>query len=215
MTRKEKSLILAMALGDGCVKINTKNGKPSSGVFHINHSTKQRAYIEWKHNKFQEILGKNIKLTDRYVKGGNGKYYDIITFAVVDSYFKILRRFLYKGGEKRIGVNSLKRLDELGLAILYLDDGSLLHRKTKSGKMSGIAVRLHISMYEHEINPIIKFFKDNWDIEFGAYREHAIKKVYLLYANTENAIKFLNIVKKPILEEIKCMRYKIDTPYLI
>ena len=93
-------------------------------------------YIEWKHKKFEEILGKKIKLTSRVVTGGNKKEYDIVTFAVTDPYFKILRRFLYKNGEKRVTDKALNRLDKLGLAILYLDYGSLLHRKTVNGTLS-------------------------------------------------------------------------------
>lgn len=215
MTKKEKSLLLALTLGDGCVKQSNPN--KDSWVFHINHSIKQRMYIEWKKQKFEEILKKSIKLTQRYVKAGNNKEYDILTFSVVDKYFKVLRKFLYVNGEKRVTAKALNRLDELGLAILYLDDGSLLHRKTSNGTLSGIAVRLHLSLYEHEINPVIEYFKTRWGVEFRAYQEHCKSdtKMYLLYANTENAIKFLKIVEKPINEEIKCMKYKIDTKYLI
>lgn len=213
MTKEDKNLLLALTLGDGCVKKVNKD--KNSWAFHINHSVKQRQYIEWKHQEFERILKKHIKLTHRVVKTDNNKNYDILTFSVVHPYFKVLRKYLYVNNEKRITAKCINKLDALGLTILYLDDGSLLHRKTKSGKLSGIAVRLHLSLYEHEIKPVIEAFSLKFGINFTAYKEKSKKNVYLLYANTENAVKFLNIVKPVIENRIKCMRYKIDTKYIM
>ena len=204
-----------MSIGDGCLKINKKNGKNSSYVFHINHSTKQREYIEWKHKKFEEILEKKIKLTER-PSPYKGKMYRIVTFAVVHKYFKTLRRFLYKGGKKEISPKVIRRLNTLGLAILYLDDGSLNIQKSKDKKrINGIHVRLHLSIPKHQVNPILRVFKEKFDIEFKAYRENSHQELYLLYATkTSESLKFLDLVRDHVKNDIGCMQYKLGEIYL-
>lgn len=201
MTKEEKDLLLAFTLGDGYVRLNGRNKK--SGLLQIVHSTKQRMYIEWKAKKLESIFKKPIKIHN-YNSKFNGKSYDSLFIFKSHKYFRVLRNYLYKNGEKRITPTAIKRLSPLGLAILYLDDGSLLRRT------HGIAIRLHLSLYKHEINPILDVFKQKWGIEFKAYRENSKKELYLLYANTVNSFKFLDIVKDIVLTEIGCMRYKVD-----
>lgn len=200
MTKKEKGLLTALALGDGCVKkLKDKN----SWLLHINHSVKQRSYIEWKKSLLDKIFNREHSI--KYYEAKNGsKIYGVLSIFSFHKYFKNLKSFLEVNGEKRISVKALKRLDELGLAILYCDDGNLLKRNY------GIAVRLHLSLYKHEVDPIIKFFKDRWGVEFKAYKENSKKELYLLYASTREALKFLEIVKPSIENEIKSMFYKID-----
>ena len=199
MTKREKSLLTALSLGDGCLKLNGK----TSGMLHINHSVKQRMYIEYKKRLLDSIFNRDHKIR-QYVSKLNGKEYDYLSIHCCNKYFKYLKKYLSIGGEKRISVKALSRLDSLGLAILYCDDGNLLKRNY------GLAVRLHLSLYKHEFAPIINFFKEKWGIEFVAYKEHSIKELYLLYASTREALKFLDIVKPHILNDIKALIYKVD-----
>ena len=200
MTKKEKGWLTALALGDGCLK---QNGKSNSYMIHINHSVKQRCYIEWKKKLLDKIFKREHRIGYYEAKNGE-KIYGVLSIHSTHKYFKFLKSFLSVNGEKRISVKALKRLDDLGLAILYCDDGNLLKRN------HGLAVRLHLSLYKHEVDPIINFFKEKWGVEFTAYRENSKKELYLLYASTREALKFLDIVKTPIKEEIKAMLYKID-----
>ena len=120
-----RNLLIAAALGDGCIS--------KQGQLLINHSWKQREYCIWKRNLLKKN-GIKVGVLQRH-EGSNGylKYTIQYRFCTAIHIFnKVLRRVLYnKNTRKKYPRKLLNRLSQQGLALWFMDDGSLLRRKYK------------------------------------------------------------------------------------
>lgn len=96
----------------------------------------------------------------------------------------------------------LNRLDAQGLAIWFMDDGCLNHRGN-----FGIYVRIATCLPKEQLQIIIDYFNEVWDIKFYAISEG--KGTFSLCCGTPNAIKFIDLVK-PYVSQIPEMIYKIS-----
>lgn len=197
MTETENSLIVALLLGDGYIS--------PEGRICINHSEKQREYIEYKANLLHRIVGgKPIRIhkTKSTVKG---KTYN--TYSIRKCNKKLLlpfRELLYPNGRKEISRKVLESLTLEGIAIWYMDDGSLSAERV-NGKIH--AYKLGIATYlSYDENKVITdYFKEKWNIQFNIHKDGSH---YRLRMGTKEARKFIKLVK-PYVSQIECMQYKV------
>ena len=151
ITKKSRNLLIGMLLGDGTISNNY--------IFKIAHCAKQLDYLEWKIKQLGEagIRNNGIKSYIK-TKGFNIGVPVYYTQLNIIPFIKVLRKVMYK--EKKIIGNRklLNRLDAKGIAIWYMDDGSLSAEKDSNGKIHSykLGILLDIHKKAKELNiPII------------------------------------------------------------
>ena len=201
ITKESRNLLIGMLLGDGTISNNN--------VFKIAHSESQRDYLEWKVKQLKEagIRNNGIKSyikTRGYTTGVPVYYTQLNTIPFI----KVLRKVFYK--EKKILGNRklLNRLDAKGIAIWYMDDGHINIRKTKDGRPMGFYIKISTCEPKQEVQTIIDFFKEQWNINFYMFHEGKKEDSYSLCCGTKEGLKFIDIVK-PYVSQVPSMIHKI------
>lgn len=205
MNKETRGMLIGMVLGDGCLAVrNVPDGHLPEVRIQIKHSVRQVEYAEHKADLLHTMLGGK-RPTPQYFDNSG---YQGVRFSKSNSYFRILRSWMYNKGEKHITRRVLDMLTDHGLAIWWMDDGSL-YMKRRNGKIharEGI-----LSTYlPLETNQIIA----EWLLE--RYQIIAVpvshKEMYRLRINTTNLKRFVPILEPYI---IPSMRYKIDMGYTL
>jgi hypothetical protein len=195
-TKENISILMGIIFGDGCV------AKPShaslSGRLSITHCLKQKEYLEWKANLIRNIFQSNINVR-QIVNNG----YPAVVLEKGHKYFRVLHRYLYKNKVKTIPIKALNRLTPIGLAIWWMDDGSLYPKK-RNGKIHAWELVLSTYLSKEENETIVKYFQDKWDITWKITKH---KNLYRLRMSTKEGRRFLEIVR-PYVNQIECMKYK-------
>ena len=201
ITKESRNLLIGMLLGDGTISNNN--------VFKIAHSESQKEYLEWKVKQLKEagIRNNGIKSYTK-IKGyktGVPVYYTQLN---IIPFIKVLRKVFYK--EKKILGNRklLNRLDAKGIAIWYMDDGHINIRKTKDGRPMGFYIKISTCEPKQEVQTIIDFFKEQWDINFYMFHEGKKEDSYSICCRTQEGRKFIDIVK-PYVSQVPSMIHKI------
>lgn len=126
---------------------------------------------------------------------------------------KHLYKDIYIKGRKTLTKEILNRFTPLTLAIMYMDDGSLvLHKDPKRpGEYHSREIYLAVNSFTlHEVTMLQKYLKNNWDCDFRISKN---KGTYRLCCNGTNAIKFCTIVA-PYVKQVPSLSYKLDFKYL-
>lgn len=202
VNKESRNLLIAMLLGDGTISNNF--------VFKIAHCEEQKDYLAWKVKQLNNhgIRNSGIKsyIKTRGFNIGVPVYYTQLNIL---PFIKVLRRVFYK--EKKILGNRkmLNRLNALGLAIWYMDDGHINIRKSKDGKVHGFYIKISTCEPKEEVQTIIDYFKEVWDINFYMFHEGRKENSYSLCCGTKEGLKFIELVK-PYVDQVPSMRYKIQ-----
>ena len=201
ITKESRNLLIGMLLGDGTISNNN--------VFKIAHSESQKEYLEWKVKQLKEAGIRNNGIKS-YIKTkgyttGVPVYYTQLN---IIPFIKVLRKVFYK--EKKILGNRklLNRLDAKGIAIWYMDDGHINIRKTKDGRPMGFYIKISTCEPKQEVQTIIDFFKEQWNINFYMFHEGKKEDSYSLCCGTKEGLKFIDIVK-PYVSQVPSMIHKI------
>ena len=201
ITKESRNLLIGMLLGDGTISNNN--------VFKIAHSESQKEYLEWKVKQLKDagIRNNGIKsyIKIKGYKTGVPVYYTQLN---IIPFIKVLRKVFYK--DKKILGNRklLNRLDAKGIAIWYMDDGHINIRKTKDGRPMGFYIKISTCEPKQEVQTIIDFFKEQWDINFYMFHEGKKEDSYSLCCGTKEGLKFIDIVK-PYVSQVPSMIHKI------
>lgn len=199
--KESRNLLIALLLGDGTISNNF--------VFKIAHCEEQKDYLEWKVKQLKEagIRNNGIKFYIK-IRGFNSGVPVYYTQLNIVPFIKVLRRVFYKD-KKTIGNRKLlNRLDARGIAIWYMDDGHINIRKSK-GKVHGFYIKISICGPKEEVQVIIDYFKEVWDINFYMIHEGKKKDSYSLCCGTKEGLKFIDIVK-PYVQQVPSMIHKIQ-----
>ena len=196
-TKRAKSILLAMSIGDGSVR----KDRPE---LQIKHCLKQKDYCEQKAKLLRECLERNIN-THQKSYGG----YDCVLFSISHPYLKFVRAWLYKNKQKTLTPQILKRLTDEGIAIWYMDDGSLYIKK-RNGVPHGfeLVISTCCSTIE-EAQIICEFFYERYEVKMTIKK---MKGRFSIRCGTQNARKLISILEpycmsgmeykfKPILEK--------------
>lgn len=200
--KESRNLLIAMLLGDGTISNNF--------VFKIVHCEQQKDYLEWKIKQLNNAGIRNNGLKS-YIKTkgfniGVPVYYTQLNIV---PFIKVLRKVFYKD-KKIIGNRKLlNRLDAKGIAIWYMDDGSINIRKSKEGKIHGFYIKISTCEPKQEVQTIIDYFKEAWDIKFYMFHEGRKQDSYSLCCGTKEGLKFIDIVK-PYVLQVPSLTYKIQ-----
>ena len=198
--KKSRNLLIGLLLGDGTISNNN--------VFKIAHAESQKDYLEWKIKQLKEagIRNNGIKSYIKTVGYNTGVpvYYTQLNTV---PFIKVLRRVVYKNKKILGNRKLLNRLDAKGIAIWYMDDGHLNIRKNK-GRPCGFYIKISTCEPKQEVQTIIDFFKEQWNINFYMFHEGKKEDSYSLCCGTKEGLKFIDIVK-PYVSQVPSMIHKI------
>ena len=199
--KDSRNLMIGALLGDGSIS--------SNNVYKIAHCEAQKDYLEWKIKQFNNFGIRNTGIksyikTQGYNPGMPVYYMKLYT----TPFTKVLRRVMYKP-KKIIGNRKiLNRLNALGVAIWYMDDGHINIRKSKEGKIHGFYIKIATCLPKQQVQVIIDYFKEAWDIKFYMFHEGRKEDSFSLCCGTKEGLKFIDIVK-PYVLQVPSMIHKI------
>lgn len=192
--KSSRDLLLSVSIGDGYID--------KSGGVKILHSLAQKEYLEWKHRL---LKGAGYSVSEIKYKDNSG--YPAYSFRVNGSNFgKHLRKVLYSSGKKNYYSGKLlNRLNELHLAIWYMDDGGLSQKK-RNGVITANDLMLNTHTTKENNQVLIDYFSEVWGIKFTQVKN---KGSYRLRCGTKQARKFLDLVR-PYVSQLECMSHKLN-----
>lgn len=202
ITKESRNLLIALLLGDGTIC--------SNNVFKLAHAEQQKDYLEWKIKQLNDAGIRNNGLKT-YVKTcgyniGVNVYYTQLN---IIPFIKVLRRIFYKPKKVLGNRKLLNRLDTRGIAIWYMDDGHINIRKDKDGRPMGFYIKISTCLPKDELQVIIDYFKEVWDVSFYMFHEGKKEDSFSLCCGTKEGLKFINIIKKYVLQ-VPSMAHKIQ-----
>ena len=202
ITKESRNLLIALLLGDGTICNNN--------VFKLAHAEQQKDYLEWKIKQLNDAGIRNNGLKT-YIKtcGYNTGVNVYYTQLNIIPFIKVLRRIFYKPIKVLGNRKLLNRLDARGIAIWYMDDGHINIRKDKDGRPMGFYIKIATCLPKNELQIIIDYFKEVWNIQFYMFHEGKRENSYSLCCGTKEGIKFINIIK-PYVNQVPSMKHKIE-----
>lgn len=202
ITKESRNLLIALLLGDGTICNNN--------VFKLAHAEQQKDYLEWKIKQLNDAGIRNNGLKT-YVKtcGYNTGVNVYYTQLNIIPFIKVLRRIFYKPKKVLGNRKLLNRLDARGIAIWYMDDGHINIRKDKNGRPIGFYIKIATCLPKNELQIIIDYFKEVWDVNFYMFHEGKKEDSFSLCCGTKEGLKFINIIKKYVLQ-VPSMVHKIQ-----
>jgi len=150
----QEQIILGSGLGDGFISLNQKSNAKNP-YFIVQHGTKQKEYSYWKYKLCENIAIWTEQKNTRGFSNKDGYLYGFRTKSLPA--LLPIYQLLYTKKKKIITSQYLEKMNNLAIAIWYMDDGSV--DKT--------IMRLHTSGFsEKSIDLIILHFKNKYGILF-------------------------------------------------
>lgn len=210
MNKKERAILYGLAIGDGHISFRErfKDGKYryETSSIHLAHSLSQRDYLEWKRDLLVSILGGHcpkIQTRKHFLKKMQ-KEYTMYAFEKGNTYFRQMHRVLYSKNKKKVITEKvLSYLDDMSLAIWFMDDGSLIVNKNKQGETTSANFRICTQCSEEEAKLIVDWLQSKFDIPAKYFKA---KNAFDIGGATEATFKLAKIVSPYI---VKCMAYKV------
>ena len=182
------SILTGSLLGDGTLR---KALGKLNALFEVNHTIKQKAYVDWKYEQLRLFV-----LTAPKSRKGNGSRiaYRFTTQSLQP--FTELRKQFYLDNRKIIPAEL--QLDPLALAVWFMDDGC----KSRS------SYYLNTQQFSMEDQlRLLAMLKKQFDLDATLNKD---KIYYRIRINTESSKRFKEIIKPFV---IPSMRYKLgDDP---
>jgi hypothetical protein len=193
--------LVALVFGDGYIQ-NRKASKKA--YLDIAHHIKHSDYIDWKSNLITSLdIKNNIRIKN--TKKGPQKRVTTLSYSILES----IRKRLYKNNQRCFPKSFVRGLDELALAILWMDDGCLCRskKKRKGGETYiyeyGI-IATHAYDFNSQKNIICWLNKFSVD----AYISKS-KDKFRIQLNRDNLNKLITVIK-PFVLQIPSMLYKVN-----
>lgn len=174
LTERQKAIIVGSLLGDGTMRCKT------NALLEINHSIKQRDYVEWKFNELKDMVS-----TRPHKRFGNaGRIAYRFTTRSLPELTEIYRKF-YVSGKKVIPDNLI--IHPLSLAVWFMDDGCKSYR----------AIYLNTQKFSvTEQNELTLLLKQQFSIKATLNKD---KQYYRLRIAVSSVGKFIERIKPYLL----------------
>jgi hypothetical protein len=169
----------------------------------IVHSIKQKEYLEYK----RDILQNLFKEWEIPIHLFNNSGYPGVRLETRNHpRLRTIYKWFYRDGKKMVSKRVLEYLTPIGIAIWYMDDGSLSFKR-REGKIHGREVHLNTYCSLEEAKVIQGYFRDVWDISWTIVPN---KGLFRLRMGAKEAQRFFKLIEPHV---IPVMRYKIDLKY--
>ena len=192
LSKRQKEILIGLILGDGHLE---KLYTPILGRLKVEHSYKQKDYVDWLYKEFRNWVRSKPKIRSLKAWGKLRKNYRFSTYG-----HKILGEFrerFYEGKKKIVPNDIEKDITSLGLAVWYMDDGSI-----KSKKHKGVFLNTQ-GFRENSVMKLQKMLGNKFGIKSTTRKEKNGKQIYL---GGKSGEKFIALAKPYI---ISSMKYKI------
>jgi len=196
-----EQVLIGSLLGDGGVYLPKRY---QNAFYAENKKITHLSYLEWKMDALSSFDG-GIKIVTRFKEGhqtkldwwlGNDSYQVAVLRTNVHPILTKLRGLWYPNGKKIVPEKEIQKLNELGLAVFYMDDGCY----EVLGRYCMLSTK-GFSLGEQKI--IAAVFKENFGLKS---RIRTDGKGYWLDLSVADTDKFLKIVEPHIHP---CMIYKL------
>jgi hypothetical protein len=188
LTQIQKEVLIGTLLGDGCLLVNVygKNYR-----LYIEHSVKQKNYLEWKYEIFREWCLSQPK----YRKVNDSWRFRTISHPI----FRWWRDIFYRGNRKIVPRNIEKLLDRpRSLAVWFMDDGAL------GPKKKGLTLNTQ-NFTKKEDEKLMKCLEKNFHLKVSLHKD---KKSWRIYVLPKSVPEFRKRVEKLIFPEFM---YKLSS----
>ncbi len=181
LTEEQKDILIGVILGDGAMR------KKTHALLEINHSYRQKEYVDWLYQKFKNFISTQPKLRKT---NGNRIAYRFTTKSLPQftQYYEIFFK------ERRKSIPTSFNLKPLTLAIWYMDDGSRCD--------SDIYINTQQFLKEEQENLIDLLYK-YFSIKTTLNKD---KQYWRIRIRKESIYSFMNIISPYI---IPTMKYKL------
>jgi len=180
LSEVQHAILVGTLLGDGSMRCKT------NALLEINHSYRQRSYVEWKYGHLAELVA-----TPPRKRRGNG---DRVAFRFVTRSLPVLTpyyRLFYKGGRKRVPE---VELSPLTLAVWFMDDGC----------RSRNAVYLNTQQFDiAEQRRLLAMLERQWGIGGALNRDNCYRRIRIGVDGTK---RLTQLIEPYLLPEL---RYKL------
>lgn len=195
-----KQAILSGFIGDGSPYPSRLNNECLNHGISFAYGEKQREHAKFK----AKILGGRYR-EQTHVDGFIKDSIRCVAHSRLNMYVNNLYKMIYKNNVKHISMDWLNELDNLGIAMWYMDDGSLVHRVGED------TCSLHTQGYNlHENEIFVKFLKSR-GYNFHIRHSYSKNKPYLfLGLMQDSSEKFFSDIARYV---IPSMQYKLPEKY--
>ena len=192
LNKKQRSILVGMLLGDG--HLETQN-QGKTYRLKVEHSTKQREYVDWLYEQFKDFV-RGVPYTKlRYLAGKTFTSYGFTTYSL--GLFRFYAQQFYEGQRKVMPKLIKKLLNPLALAVWFMDDGSFksVHHRTYI---------IHALGYKEEDLELVKnVLQENFGIDAKLHRQY---NRWRLYIASSSAKRFQQLVDPYVMPS---MKYKL------
>jgi len=195
LSSEQREILVGLLLGDG--HLETQNGGRSYRL-KVEHSLKQRDYLEWLFMKFRN-LSEQSELTLKKRKDGR-KSLEFRTSSLGTFRF-YAHQFYDENGKKRVPKQIYKWLKPLSLAIWYADDGSRKSLKHKTFIIHTLAFS------KSDLKLLQEALLKNFGIKSVLHRN---RQAWRIYIPSESAIIFSQVLNE-YLRKFQSMQHKLVT----
>lgn len=209
--------LIGMMLGDSSMTSYVLKSNPHLSVrkrtrvqFSTTHAEKYLEYLLWKESILRAYVKFGVLIVDKYHEKEGFIYYRKTSLVKSSKNLVYLYERFYKKGRKTLDIKLLHRLTDLGLAIFFMDDGSLTpHSYKKDGSIRALKLRLHTCNFNYAEHLVLKKYFSELGVDFNITKD---KKYFCLSTGKKESI--INFFTKiiPFVMMIDCMFYKIK-PY--
>lgn len=185
----EYDVLIGGLLGDSWVGKTGENSKNCMGSF--THKIEHTEYVWFKYNLLKRLCAEPV-IHNKFDKRSNRAYQQCYCKIRTNPLLNEIRDMVYdQDGQKRLKEEVILKLNPLGLAIFYMDDGT----KTESGYI------LRMDAFLREDYIIIEKLFSKFNIQVNINRKDTV-----CYIPANEKIKF-----KTLIEEFvpMCMKYKL------
>ena len=185
LTKKQKSAIIGMVLGDGYLQ---KTGKKNARL-RLEHKVEHYDYLLWKINLLPNLFQGKPKVLERTNPITRSTYRYVRHQSNSSPYLGKIRALFYPNGKKRIPENLEKWLrDDIAFAIWYYDDGYYYRRdrcfylylgrvSEQEAKTASAAIKNKFNL----VNQILDKKQKGFVIYFPPSEREKIKKIIEKY----------------------------------
>lgn len=192
----EQNIIVGSLLGDGSLALY---GRSKNARYREHGTVEQLPYRAWKAAKLSK---QGFRLSER------GQL-----TSTSHPYFTYLYQLFYSSGQKALTTDNLQLLNHLvGLACLYLDDGSLVIDSSRTKRQVLLFPRIYLyslsySCQENEL--LASHLHAHFGVTFKTKKHPDGSGCMLEINRRKDVVSFINLIK-PYVLEIPALSYKID-----
>lgn len=196
----EFQVFLGTVLGDAYLgKSKTLN----SAFCSFNHSLKQQNYCLWKYEQLKRFCPRGPVFLEIYDKKTKNTYYQVSVKTKVTPAFGVYYNSFYKDKKKYIDESLFSKIEALGLAVWFMDDGC------KTSYSYSIATNCFT---DNDLKIITRVLKNKFDLDFTICKSHILylhaackerfEKIITPYIHNDCLYKMHNGIRKTPLNRV-------------